>query len=171
MIIEGIIINKNIRKKKWIKAGQSRDMISRSSVLPLNFNEERFAHFKLSSDLCHQHVTSKQILKATMWVGRLVKYKVKIPNIWSRDNVLQYTNTYENRKYDIGKSSFVWRGSLANCWKFVLNWSFCTLLVPNTKVHPALRSPSIFKLLSPRSLLIIPSKANTFYLALRFLHL
>lgn len=70
-----------IWKKKLIKAGQSRDMISRSSVLPLNFNEERFAHFKLSSDLCHQHVTSKQILKATMWVGGLVKYKVKIPNI------------------------------------------------------------------------------------------
>ena len=34
---------------------------------PLNFNEQRFAHFKLSSDLCHQHVRSKQILKATMW--------------------------------------------------------------------------------------------------------
>ena len=52
---------------KYIKPGQGWDIISRSSALPLNFNEQRFAHFKLSSDLCHQHVTSKQILKATMW--------------------------------------------------------------------------------------------------------
>ena len=60
---------------RYIKAGQRWDIISRSSAPPLNFNEQRFAHFKLSSDLCHQHV---RFLKSTMWPE--VARKVKLSN-------------------------------------------------------------------------------------------
>ena len=106
---------------------------------PLNFNEQRFAHFKLSSDLCHQHVRSKQILKATMWVG-VARGRIQgqtLKSLWKVTVIPFYPFPWNCReRLKIGKIYCIWRGNPANCWKFVLNWSFCTLLVAKIKVHP-----------------------------------
>ena len=87
----------NIKHKDVQRSIQRWDIISRSSVLPLNFNEQRFAHFKLSSDLCHQRVTQKQILKAIVgWERRSnffslwnVKYfmKLEISIVFEKENL------------------------------------------------------------------------------------
>ena len=78
---------------KYIKLGQrwlGYHIPLLSLPSPLNFNEQRFAHFKLSSDLCHQRVTSKQILKATMWV------EVARPHTRSNSQIYSSVKSHSN---------------------------------------------------------------------------
>ena len=110
----------NIKHKDVQRSIQRWDIISRSSVLPLNFNEQRFAHFKLSSDLCHQRVTQKQILKATMWVE--IQGRISFPS--------EMSNILWNWKFLL-----YLKRKTCQLLKVCLKLKFLHLLVGNVKVH------------------------------------
>ena len=111
---------------------------------PLNFNEQRFAHFKLCSDLCHQHVTivtSKQILKATMWV------EMVLPNTRSNCQISSSVKSHSNsllsvsmncrkKRFKIGKNLLYLKRKTCQLLKVCLKLKFLHLIGAKHKSAP-----------------------------------